>query len=313
MTAKFCICGEPVGLCLDCYPNNFTYNTEKDEYNYTGPKIKNIDKNQIPLEKLNPISDSVLLSKFTELTKLFYSTMKSCDWSQGLKEEKKKAYRNIENEIKEQLNIKENENKKKCDDSGCKCDDCPNIKKRWTAKKMFLTIDYNEAPKAEIMEYFKNSFNLCKIAVAQEEHKEVKHNTNKHLHLYIEWTAKKDIKNKDYLNLPENFSKYGNIITNIKTIKKQTKENVYSYMLKTDKNCISWGFNIHMDVYGKLKTKELWYKYYTGEWSMKDIIAYDPSIAFGRNLEKIKERIDSNFLWADRDSGSKASQKINWS
>lgn len=306
MSPKFCICGEPVGECEDCYPK--TEKIEKLE------PVGECNDNYPKIEKLEPISDSVLLSKFTELTKLFYSTMKSCDWSEDLKEEKKKAYRNIENVIKKQLNITEDKNKKKCDNSDCKCTDCTPTKKRWTAKKMLLTIPYNSAPKELVMDYYKNNYNICKIAIAQEEHKEfnTKYNTDLHLHLYIEWTAKKDIKNPSYLNLDDEFKQFGNINVDIETIRKRTKENVYSYLLKTDKNAKSWGFNIHYDAYGKLKKKELWYKYYTGEWSMKDIVAYDPSIAYGRDLIKLKDKIDTNLCWIYNDYDGKVSKRTNW-
>lgn len=297
------------------------YSSDDDGYEKNNKNNKNMNNNvitknkdQIPLERLEPISDSVLLSKFTELTKMFYSAIKNSNMSEEAKNKLRTPYQKIEKEIKDKLGLSEKKNQKQCDNSNCSCADCQLTKKRWTAKKMLLTIPYTKAPKDIVMEYYKTKYNLCKIAIAQEKHKEFndKYNTDLHLHLFIEWTAKKDIKNPSYLNLDESFKQYGNINVDIETIRKRTKENVYSYLLKTDKGAKSWGFNIHYDSYGKLKAKELWYKYYTGEWSLKDIVAYDPSIAFGRDLKKLKNRIDSNFSWIDDDYEGKISKRINW-
>lgn len=129
----------------------------------------------------------------------------------------------------------------KCEKSDCPCKDCNVSKKRWTAGKMFLTISKTDVSRELVLEYYKNNF------------------------VYIEWTANKDINSPHYLNLPEEYACYGNIHTKIDTIKKRTKENIYSYMIKTDKQAISWGFNLHKDAIGKLKPKELWYIFYTVE------------------------------------------------
>lgn len=267
---------------------------------------------EISLEKVVPMKDNIILEKFTELIRMFNSAIKNTNMSDEAKEKLRKPYKKISEEITKQLNLVTNNNKKKCDNSNCSCSDCSQIKKRWTAKKMLLTIPYNSAPKQLVLDYYKNKYNLCKVAIAQEKHKEfnTKYNTDLHLHLYIEWTAKKDIKNPAYLNLDDSFEEFGNTKVDIETIKKRTKENVYSYLLKTDKMADSWGFNIHYDSYGKLKPKELWHKYATGEWSFRDIVKYDPSIAFGRDLKKLKEKIEGNFLWLDKDSGQ--TKKYNW-
>ena len=49
-----------------------------------------------------------------------------------------------------------------------------------------------------------------------------------------------------------------------------------------------------MDVYGKLKPKELWLKFYTREWSLKEIIKYDPSIIIGKNIERFHQKLNDN-------------------
>lgn len=181
--------------------------------------------------------------------------------------------------------------------------------KRWNAKKFFLTIPYNSSSKEEIMKYYLSNpkMNLCKAAVAQEVHKKAKpelvekYGTDKHLHVYLEFTAKKDVRNANYFNLPEEFSVNGNINVDIESIKKRTKENIYSYLLKTDKKTYSYGFNIRQDAYGKLKIKEIMYKYAIGEWSLTDIVLYDPSWLL-KNLDKIDDRIRENMRLLSLDS-----------
>lgn len=310
MTPSFCICGDPVGECPDCYPKP---EIKKD---YQQPKI---EKNYpIPLEKLEPISNDVLLGKFTELTRMFYSAIKNSSMSEDAKSKLREPYKLIEKELVNQLGIVANKNKKKCENSGCLCTDCAVTKKRWTAKKMFLTIPYNCAPKSLVLDYYKNKYNLCKVAIAQETHKQAKpdavkkYGTDIHLHVYIEWTAKKDIKNPSYLNLDESFEQYGNINTDIETIRKRTKENVFSYILKTDKEALSWGFNIHMDVYGKLKKKELWYKVVSGEWSLKDIIKYDPSILIDTDIEKLYTKLNKNWTLCSNKDKQYMFSRTSW-
>ena len=282
--------------------------------------ISSKDNKELPkLEKLEPILDNILLSKFTELTKMFYSAIKNSNMSEEAKSKLREPYKKIENEIKGNLNLLENKKKKKCDNSSCSCTDCTTTKKRWTAKKMFLTVPYNCAPKDMVMEYFKNKYNLCKIAVATEIHKEAKqeniekYGTDKHIHIYIEWTAKKDIKNPSYLNLDSSFKQFGNINTDIETIRKRTKENVYSYMLKTDKDAISYGFNIHYDTYGKLKKKELYYKLVSGEWSLKDLMKYDPSLLATINIETLYKRIQKNWDLATDPNKQYMFNRQHWS
>ena len=146
--------------------------------------VKN-KKESPKLEKLEPISDNILLSKFTELTKIFYSTVKSSNWSEEIKNKMKNSYKKIDNELQKQLNIKK-DNKKKCDNSNCSCTDCQPTKKRWTAKKMLLTIPYTSASKEEILKYYKNKYNLCKIGIAQENHKNSVQNTIlTYIYIYI--------------------------------------------------------------------------------------------------------------------------------
>lgn len=151
---------------------------------------------------------------------------------------------------------------------------------------MFLTISKTDVSRELVLEYYKNNF------------------------VYIDWTANKDINSPHYLNLPEEYACYGNIHTKIDTIKKRTKENIYSYMIKTDKQAISWGFNLHKDAIGKLKPKELWYIFYTVEQSLRDVVEYDPSIAVGRNLEKLYERLTDSLLCVRQNT--KALRGHNW-
>lgn len=273
----------------------------------------NFKNKEINIEKID------LLDYLTSMKKLFNTYKKGVKekYSEKIMEKTSKEFNNVAKTLEDNLGEKRFKNKNKCNKSNCNCENCPNIKKRYTAKKMFLTIPYTSIEKEKLMDYMKNKYNLCKIAIAQEIHKEAKqeyidkYGTNKHIHIFIEWTAKKDIKNPDYMNLPDEYKIYGNTKTDIETIKKRTKENIYSYLLKTDKNVISWGFNIHTDVYGKLKKKELWYKLYTGEWSFKDIVKYDPSILLQNDIEKLYNRFFYNWNLL-KNIDNNLNKRINW-
>ncbi len=284
--AKICICGEPVGECIDCYPDNFDEN---------GVRI--IEKVAVDskLEKLETSTEynNKIFNYISELGKLFSKTVDSSKWSQEVKTNMKNNFLKIEKNIKNEF--KPDMGKKKCNKSDCDCHDCGEKKgKRWTAKKFLLTINKTTAPKDMVLNYYNKVMNLKEIAVAKETYKNPKENTiENHLHIYMEFTAKKNIKSPKYFELPTEFSQYGNTYVRIDTIGKKTKEQVFGYLLKEDKDAISYGFNIRKDVYGKLKAKDIWYKYMVGEWNLKDIVTYDPSY-MTKNLRKITSTITDN-------------------
>lgn len=300
--AKFCICGEPVGLCVDCYPQNFKYNKEKDEYKYIGPKIKvteNVNENipitptDLPkLEKLetNDEYNKKIFNYISELGKMYSSLLKSSKWSEEVKKENKNNFTKIENKFKSEF--RPEMGKKKCNKSDCDCHDCGEKKgKRWTAKKFLITIPKTNLPKQLAIDYYKSVMDLKEIAAAQEHHQD----GSLHLHLYMEFVAKKNIKSPKYFKLPNEFEKYGNTVARLDTLGKKTKESVFNYLLKEDKNAISFGFDIKRDRYGKLKEKDIWYKFITGEWSIKDIVLYNPSY-ITKNLEKLFDRVTDNMV-----------------
>lgn len=231
-------------------------------------------------------SQEDILKKVNELAKMYVECLKRSRYSKDEKNTKREEYDVLIKDIY-RLGEKKNNTKKKYNKLNGN---------RWSAKKFFLTIPKTDAPKREVLEYYLNKMNISKAAIAREYHKD----GTKHLHLYIEFIVKKDIKNTTYFNLPDRFSKYGNINVNIDTIKKKTKENIYSYMCKTDKKVYSYGFNIRKDAYGKLKKKEIWYKIAIGEWSLRDYILYDPSILGSCSIKKLDEMFDDNMKYIKR-------------
>ena len=88
----------------------------------------------------------------------------------------------------------------------------------------------------------------------------------------------------------------------IETIGRRKKENLYNELLELDSNCEFYGFDIKWDRFGKLKPKEIWYKYVTYEWNIIDIIKYDPSY-LTKNLKKIVEKVESNRDWLKEEYG----------
>jgi hypothetical protein len=242
-------------------------------------KIESVKENKINiieyLGKLGKIVTSIVNNDYTKKVE--------CDLL--------KEYIKVENMLKNQL---KNDGKDVIDKKG----------KRWNAKKFFLTIPYNRSNKKDIIDYYLNNpkMNICKAAVAQEVHKKAKielvekYGTDKHLHVYLEFAAKKDVRSANYFNLPEEYSKYGNINVDIESIRKRTKENIYGYMLKSDNNTYSYGFNIRQDAYGKMKQKEIWYKYAIGEWDLGDVVKYDPSY-LTKNISKLDDRLQENMKY----------------
>jgi hypothetical protein len=241
-------------------------------------------------------SQNEIVNKVSELAKLYIKALKSSRWSNDVKEINEVNFRNIESELKT-MKPKASLNSRKGDGSNSKKIYSKANGNRFAARKFFLTIAKNNTPKKELLGYYLNhpSMNIVKAAVCNEKHKD----GTDHRHVYLEFAAKKDIKKKDFFNLSEDFKKYGNISVKVDTIKKRTKENVYSYMLKADKNAYSYGFNIRQDIYGKLKPKELWYKVAIGEWTMGDVVKYDPSY-LTKNLSKLDEKINDNLKYLQK-------------
>ena len=280
--AKICICGEPVGDCIDCYPDNFDENGNKKLPPKTPNNIIFKEKEIVKLEKLdNKIN---IIDYLGKLGKIFTKTIASSNWSEKVKGDINKEFIKVEKYLKDQL---KDENKEFIEKK-------PKQFRKY-ARKFFLTISRTEANKKDVFNYFLNNpkMNIQKAAIAQEEHKSEKDGIQHHLHIYLEFCAKKDIRKMDYFNLPDEFKQFGNTSTDWDTIKKNTKENVFSYILKADKMTFSYGFNIRQAALGKLKQKEIWYKIAIGEWSLKDYILYDPSI-MSKNICKIHDTIIAN-------------------
>lgn len=288
-----CICGIESGKCVDCYPQNFRYDSEKDTYYYIADK--KIEKNLPPKSPILNVEKDVKLEKLEskkidileyvgKLGKLFTTVIKSSNYSEKVKNDLNKEFNSVEKYLK--LQLKE-ENKEFVDKKSKQF--------RKYARKFFITIPKTEAPKKDVLNYYvKNpKMNIQKAAIAQENHKD----GSLHLHVYLEFCAKKDIRKMDYFNLPEEYKQYGNISADWDTIKKRTKENIFGYMLKSDKNAYSYSFNIRKAALGKLKQKEIWYKIAIGEWTIKDYILYDPSIIGTINVKKLTERFIDNMSY----------------
>lgn len=297
--AKICICGEPVGECIDCYPDNFDSNGVRIVEGVENNIVVEVPVNneEIPinnkLEKLETSAEynNKIFGYISELGKLFTKTVDSSKWSQEVKGNMKNNFLKIEKIIKNEF--KPDMGKKKCNKSDCDCHDCGEKKgKRWTAKKFLITIAKTEAPRTEVLNYYLNNMGLKEIAVARETHKDGDH----HLHVYMEFTAKKNIKSPKYFMLPNSFEKYGNTMARIDTLGKKTKEQVFSYLLKEDKKVCSYGFNIRQDVHGKLKAKDQWYKIAIEEWTIGDMVLYDPSW-LGKDIERLHDRYINNLKY----------------
>lgn len=251
-------------------------------------------KEEIPLEKAETKQDynNKIFDYISQLGKLFTKTIESSEWSQEVKNNMKNNFINIEKKIKS--DFKPNINKKKCNKSDCDCADCgEKTNRRWTAKKFLITIPKTNAPRMEVLKYYKKQMDLKEIAVSQEHHKD----GSLHLHCYMEFVAKKNIKSPKYFKLHESFEKYGNTVARIDTLGKRTKESVFNYLLKEDKETISWGFNIHMEKHGKLKLKDMASKLLEGTWTWKELIQYDPSIIFKKNMKHLVELVDENIKY----------------
>jgi Geminivirus Rep catalytic domain len=221
-----------------------------------------------------------------KLGKIFTSVIKSSNWSDRVKVDMMKEYTTVEKMLKVQLK-----------EDGKEVIEKKEKQKRWCAKKFFITISKTDLSKKKAMDFYLNNpkMNIQKCAVARETHKD----GTLHLHVYIEFSAKKDIKKKNFFDLSDEYKKYGNIVASVETMKKRTKENVYNYMIKQDKMAYSYGFNIRMDAYGKLKPKEIWYKVVLGEWNIADVVKYDPSYML-KDLEKIQNRIWCNEIYIEK-------------
>lgn len=246
-----------------------------------------LHEKDIKLEKLE--SNKIDIVEYIgKLGKIFNKTINSSNWSDKVKKDMKNEFIKVEKYLKDQL-------KKE----GKECIEKKPKGFRKYARKFFLTISRTEAPKKEILEYYLNNpkMNIQKAAIAQETHKTEKNGIDHHLHIYLEFCAKKDIRKNEFFNLPEKYKQYGNISADWDTIKKRTKENIFSYMLKSDNLAFSYGFNIRKAALGKLKQKEIWYKIAIGEWSIKDYILYDPSILGTTNIKKLTEKYIENITY----------------
>lgn len=242
-------------------------------------------------EKLN----EKLLSYISEMGKMI-STALSTNWkTEKAKTDFKKKFTMIEKKFKTEFNDSAVK-KKRCDNSGCSCNDCVQPKgKRWNAKKFNITIPKTEAPREEVLNFYRRKLDVKELAVGRELHSDGSH----HLHVYIQFVAKKNIKSPKYFDLDESFVKYGNIHPNISTLGKKTKESWFNYITMEDKDCISWGFNVWYERLGKLKPKDIAGKLFNGEWKLRDWIKYDPSIMLTKNLKKYTDFLEENVKFAN--------------
>lgn len=244
------------------------------------------------LEKLSFDSNlnKQLLSYISEFGKMYTSLLKSSKWSEPVKKENLNNFQKIEKKFKSSFNdsaIK----KRQCDKSNCECKDCVPVKgKRWNAKKFLITFPKTSIDKTTVLKYFVNNFDTKEVAVAQEHHED----GSLHIHCYLEFVAKKNIKSPKYFYLPNKYTVYGNTVANIQTIGKKTKESVFNYLLKEDKQCLSYGFNIHVEKHGKLKRKDIYRKLLEGTWSLKDLVLYDPCFIFENKIENFVNKYIEN-------------------
>lgn len=253
-----------------------------------------MDNKSVPIEKIDYKFDSELnqkmLSYIKEMSKMIETALKTNWKTEEAKKDFKNKFHKIEKKFINEFNPK-SIMKKKCDKSNCECFDCIQPKnKRWTAKKFNITIPKTEAPRKKVLNYYRKKLDVQEIAVGREKHED---GTN-HLHIYIQFVAKKNIKNPRYFDLDKSFEQYGNIHANISTLGKKTKESWFRYITMEDKECISWGFNIWSERLGKLKLKDIAGKLLNGEWKLRDLIKYDPSIILTKDLNKYTELIEKN-------------------
>lgn len=268
--------------------DNLLEKNKKRIEEYRERKKKNLLKNNLPPKtpKIEPIKENKIdiIEYLGKLGKLFTTVIKSSNYSDHVKSNLNKEFNKVEKYLKDQL---KEENKELIDKK-------PKQFRKY-ARKFFLTISKTEASKKDVLDYYLNNkkMNIQKAAIAQESHKDGSH----HLHVYLEFCAKKDIRKMDYFNLPEEYKEYGNINTDWDTLKKNTKENVFSYMLKSDKEAYSYSFNIRQAALGKLKQKEIWYKIAIGEWTLKDYILYDPSLLGSSNIKSLANKFTDNMSY----------------
>lgn len=252
------------------------------------------------LEKLEPNFDKDLNKKIfdyiSQMAKMINTALNTNWKSESAKKDFKNKFIKIEKQFKNEFNSSAIK-KKLCNNSGCDCKDCLQPKsKRWNAKKFNISIPKTEAPREEVLHYYRKKLDIKEIAVGRENHKDGTH----HLHIYIEFVGKKNIKSPRYFDLNDDFKKYGNIHPNIDTLGKKTKESWFRYITMEDKNCISWGFNIWAERLGKLKPKDIAGKLINSEWSFRDWINYDPSILLTKNINKLYENIESNIKFCNQ-------------
>lgn len=255
--------------------------------NYIKPLLEALDgRIEKSDEDIPKNSSKVVEQNVLKLQRKVLNLINQTDWTYGVKEKQIKETVKVGTEA---IKVAKNGGKY-CDNMSC---DCVNHKSNtvdYNSKKYMLTISRTAAPAEEVMQYYEKRYTLKEIAIAQELHKE-EGDVDEHLHLYVEFPARRHIRRADYFKLPKEFDKYGNNVVNIKPVKKKEKETVFGYLTKECTNVISRGFDIQQEVHGKLKERDIAYRIAAGEWSMMEAARYQPYLLFNGFFRKFKRFI----------------------
>lgn len=305
--------------------NNFSKREYKDR---NSPRYPNTKGNSENTENSNDSEDNAkeniedlpknipkkIENNFKMVKNKYIEVVNKTDWSNNAKETSIKTVTRVINEAIGLVKYAKNY----CDNPNCTCVEHSKQKVDFNSKKYLVTISYTEAPLDKVLEYYRKKFGIKEIAIAPETHKEtteemiIKWGTDKHLHLYIEFSARKHIRRGNYFWLPEEqFGQYGNCKADFRVIKKKEKEEVFNYMVKECKEPVSVGFDIQQEVHGKLKDRDIWYRISCGEWSLQDAIKYKPMMAL-QNVIKQYNDLTINLGTIIKDAEGKYRKRINW-
>lgn len=146
---------------------------------------------------------------------------------------------------------------------------------RVQGKHFLLTYMNINKTKSEVMNFFKEKFNIVKGVFSEE----IAPTTGTyHVHCFVKLPMKKDIRSPRYFDI-EKFH------PNIETVKNGESVNTVDYVIKKG-NYIDFGFNSKLYSIGKLTKDELFYRVMQGEMTIKELILCKPS--FLTELKKIQ-------------------------
>lgn len=274
--------------------------------NYIKPLLEALDSKITSVELPKNVG-KVLEQNLLKLQRKNANLIAQAKWSYGMKEKETKEVTGM---VTEAIKVIKNSNKY-CDDVNCGCLNHKSNTVDFNSKKYMLTISRTAAPAKEVMQYYEKRFTLKEIAIAQELHKE-EGEIDEHLHLYVEFPARRHIRRADYFKLPKEFDKYGNNVVSIKPVKKKEKETVFGYLTKECTNALSRGFDIQQEVHGKLKERDIAYRIAVGEWSMLEAAQYQPYLLFNGFFQKYKRFIrDVTNMFADPGSKKRCTTWFN--